>query len=100
MTETDVQAPTHPDSRALATIITALETAPEDFDFEALTASYIDPPSLAWVALRRSMEAFDIKTVEDVEALGAYVQRAAALYHEAFLVGAGFQEDKMKEQTT
>jgi hypothetical protein len=96
--------PDHPDFLAIAASIRGLdemiEQVGEGFDFAGLTAAYIDPSSLAYLALQRSMRAFGVETASELAEMQEYVMRGASLYHEAFLLGAGFQEDKMKEQTT
>jgi len=96
--------PAHPDFEVIAASIRGLDemveqVGPEVFDFEGLTAAYIDPPSLAYLAIQRSMRAFGVETASELEEMQEYVMRGAAIYNEAFLLGAGFQEDKMKGQT-
>jgi hypothetical protein len=90
--------PDHPDFWLLANSTSGMdeliETHQGDFDFEALVEAYVDPKSLAYIALQRSMRAFGVETVSELQEMKDYVQRGAALYHEAFLLGAGYQEDK------
>jgi len=94
--------PKHPDFTALAASVRGMdelvESVGESFDFEGLTKVYVDPESMGYLALQRAMRAFGVNTIADLEEQREIVQRGAALYTEAFLLGAGFQEDKMKEQ--
>jgi hypothetical protein len=108
MTESDedrfaTMRPDHPDFEVIAASIRGLdeivdEVGPDAFDFEGMIAAYIDPPSLTYLAIQRSMRAFGVETSSELVEMQEYVMRGAAIYNEAFLLGAGFQEDKMKEQ--
>lgn len=71
-----------------------VDDAQGQFDFELLVSAYIDPKSLAYVALQRAMRAFGVTTASELQEQWELVQRGAALYHEAFLLGAGYQQDK------
>jgi len=91
--------PNHPDFWVLANTVSAMDDAaesvgPGQFDFEGLVGEYVDPESLAYVAIQRAMRAFGVVTQSDLQENQALVQRGAALYHEAFLLGAGYQQEK------
>jgi hypothetical protein len=95
--------PKHPDFDALSASVRGMdeliESVGPSFDFNALTEYYVDPKSLGYLALQRAMRAFGVETVAELQEQQSFVQRGASLYMEAFLLGAGFQEDRMKEQS-
>lgn len=90
--------PQHRDFKALAASISGLDEMVDSvgpgFDFDGLTRAYVDPDSMAYIAIQRSMRAFGVTNASELEEMSEYVQRGAALYTEAFLLGAGFQQDK------
>jgi hypothetical protein len=102
VSEQELVEPDHPDYQGLTQSLNDLDllTAEvgEEFDFKALVDYYVDPDSLAHVAVRRAVRAFGVSDLADLRAMEQYVQRGVALYTEAFILGAGFQEDRMKGQ--
>lgn len=98
MSETKFDRPQHPDFEMLAASVRSLDelvgAVGEGFDFNALIDYYIDPESLSYVAIQRAMRAFDATNLSELQEKAEYVQRGSALYIEAFLMGAGYMEEK------
>jgi hypothetical protein len=97
MSEQEFDRPPHPDFEVLASSVRDLDELVadnEDFDFNALIDYYVDPESLAYVAIQRSMRAFGVRNLSELQEMAEYVQRGSALWTEAFLMGAEYMEEK------
>lgn len=91
--------PDHLDFDILSALVIALDSEADDTgpDFEITTVveKYVDPESLAYMALQRSMRAVGATTKTQVAANMGDIVRLASVYHEAFVMGAKFQQTKM-----
>jgi hypothetical protein len=90
--------PDHLDFDLLSALIIDLdaeaEEAGENFDLEAIVSRYIDPKSLAYLALQRSFRALGISTSIEVKKHQDQLMKLASVYHEAFVMGCRFTQTK------
>lgn len=99
----DEDFPSRPDhlhfdilSALIITLDGEADDAGKDFDLEAVTARYVDPKSLGYLAMQRAIRALEITTSTEALAKTSEMIKLAAVYHEAFIVGCRFQQTKGK----
>lgn len=93
--------PDHPDFDILSALITGLDgevdrAAAEGrrFDLGDFVAQYIDPKSLAYLAMQRAIRLMNAYSSADILERREEMFRLATMYHEGFVMGTRFQQTK------
>ena len=88
--------PDHPDFWKLAELVNQLDNATENEGrkFEEIVAEAIDPRSLSYVAMQRSMKVLGVTTLGQFAARKRELVGLATTYHEGFLVGVRFKKEE------
>jgi hypothetical protein len=90
--------PQHKDFDLLSALVIDqdIRSGEEGFTYEAYVAQVIDPASLAYLAIQRSMMAFGVRNEADLHVLRSQVAKAASVYHDAFMMGVRYQQSTSK----
>lgn len=90
--------PSHLDFDVLSALIIALDgeadDAGKDFDLNAVTGRYVDPESLAYLAMQRAIRALHITTAAEVASHTDEVIKLSVMYHDGFIMGCRFWQTK------
>lgn len=92
--------PNHPDFWRLANLVLQADGRAEEDPARAekMVADIVDPDTLSYMALQRAMRLVGAETREQVDANKHEVMRLAAIYFDAFILGARFEASKKKKK--
>jgi len=94
--------PDHPDFWRISEIIIDCDDAAEKEGLDAALDGHVDKESLAYMANQRAYRALNIQTQQDLEdpATKHSIGIIAAIWMDAFVVGAKFESKKEKREDT